>query len=347
MSGGVDSSVAAAVLKSQGHEVIGITMQVWPSDETGAERFQSCCGIDAISDARAVARQLGIPHYVVNFREVFAREVIADFCREYARGRTPNPCIRCNQHIKFGTLLERAKGLGADFLATGHYARIEESGDGYLLRKGVDTSKDQSYVLHTMTPEQLARTLMPLGSLTKNRVRQIAYELGLSVAAKSESQEICFVTDNDYSRFLAETLTSASEPGPVIDRRGNVLGKHRGIVNYTIGQRRGLGIAAPEPLYVTALDLERNAVIVGPKSETFRDELLAADINWIAPKPDGPVTVEAKIRYKHKEARALVTPLDGDSAAVKFEEPQMAITPGQAVVFYRDDLVLGGGIIER
>jgi len=346
MSGGVDSSVAAALLKEDGYRVIGVTMQVWPSGgSTGEEkRFGGCCGIGAIVDAQRVAQELDIPHYVMNFREIFAQEVIADFCREYQRGRTPNPCIRCNQHVKFGALLQRANELRADFLATGHYARIEKAGGRYILRKGKDPTKDQSYALYTVTQDQLEHTLMPLGDLTKKRVRQIAQELKLAVADKAESQEICFIPDNDYPRFLASYMMA--KPGPIMDRKGNVLGEHRGIIHYTVGQRRGLGISAGEPLYVLAIDLDRNAVVVGSRGEVFGSELVAAEVNWIAGETR-PIAVEAKIRYLHKQAGARVTPLGNGKAHVRFEQPQMAIAPGQAVVFYQGDVVVGGGTIDQ
>jgi tRNA-uridine 2-sulfurtransferase len=350
MSSGVDSSVAAAILKDQGYQVIGVTMQVWPSDESAGELDGAggCCGINETSDAQMVAQQLKIPHYVMDFRDVFTKKVIADFCREYARGRTPNPCIRCNQHIKFGTLLDQARGLGADFLATGHYARIEKADGRYTLKKGGDSAKDQSYVLYTMTQDRLEHTLMPLGPLTKKRVRQIARDLGLTVAEKSESQEICFIPDNDYSKFVEEYVPQVSKTGPVMNRKGNILGEHGGIIHYTIGQRRGLGIPAKARLYVIAIDPKRNAVIVGSKDEIYSNALVASDVNWIASdKPEQPVTVEARIRYLHNGAKASVIPLTDGRVRVEFEQPQMAITPGQAVVFYQDETVVGGGTIEE
>lgn len=349
MSGGVDSSVAAALLKEEGYQIIGATMQIWPRDKQQNDRSDGCCGLGAIEDARRVAHRLGIPHYVLNFRDVFARKVIEDFCREYRRGRTPNPCIRCNQHIKFGALLERARELGADFVATGHYARIEIDGSNrrYLLKKGVDSSKDQSYFLYPVTQEQLRHTLLPVGNLTKKEVREIARKLELPVATKPGSQEICFIPDNNYPEFLKDYIPQAVKPGPILDERGNILGEHQGILSYTIGQRRGLGIAAREPLFVTAIDQERNAITVGNKKQVYGDELIASGLNWIAlTKLEQTITVKAKIRYRHPEAEAEVSPLDGDRVYVKFAEPQMAITPGQAIVFYDGDIVIGGGTIE-
>ena len=317
MSGGVDSSIAAAILKEEGYQVIGVTMQIWPSDKQAGEvdKFGGCCGLGAIEDAKRVAYKLGIPHYVLNFRDIFAQKVIADFCQEYSLGRTPNPCIRCNQYIKFDALLERANRLGADFVATGHYARVgkNEANGRHLLKKGIDRRKDQSYVLYTLTQEQLKHTLLPIGNLTKERVREIARELELPVAAKPESQEICFIPDDDY----------------------------------TIGQRKGLGISAKEPLYVIAIIQERNAIVVGSKEEVYGTELIASGLNWITiAKPKRPLTVRAKIRYLHNEAEAEIIPVDEDRVQARFEKPQMAITPGQAIVFYDGDTVVGGGTIE-
>jgi len=352
MSGGVDSSVAAALLKKEEREVIGITMQIWPSDRLAGEveRFDGCCGLGAVVDAKKVAHRLDIPHYVVNFRDIFAQKVIADFCCEYSLGRTPNPCIRCNQFIKFDALLKMARELDADLVATGHYARIEkgDAGGRYLLKKGIDRRKDQSYFLYVMTQEQLSHSLFPLGNLTKERVRRIAEELELPVSNKPESQEICFIPDNDYPRFLKEYIAEAARPGPVLDRRGNVLGEHRGIIFYTIGQRKGLGISSREPLYVVAINREANAIIVGSKEEICGIELTASELNWIAVEElERPIKVKAKIRYLHQEAQTVVTPLGENRAQVRFGEPQMAITPGQAVVFYDGDTVLGGGTIEQ
>lgn len=341
MSGGVDSSVAAALLKQEGHDVIGATMQILPSDRQGPHTE---------TGARKVAEKLGIPHYVMDLRDIFARQVITDFCEEYSRGRTPNPCIRCNQYIKFGALVERAREMGADFIATGHHARIEldEATGTYLLKKGVDPQKDQSYFLCQLTQEQLSHTLFPIGNFTKDRVREIASELRLPVGARPESQEICFIPDDDYPQFLKDYIPQAAKPGPIIDERGNILGKHQGIMSYTIGQRQGLGIAAREPLYVTAIAPDRNAVVVGTREQTYGRELIASNLNWITTaRPEQPFKLKARVRYRHPEAEATVNPLDGDRVYVKFIEPQMAITPGQAIVFYDGDIVVGGGIISR
>lgn len=353
MSGGVDSSVTAALLKEEGYEVIGITMQIWPSNKLAeeAERFGGCCGLSAVEDAKRVVEKLNIPHYVLNFREVFEKKVIADFCSEYKEGRTPNPCIRCNQYIKFGTLLLKAKELDAEYIATGHYARIEydEKRKRYFLRKGIDPKKDQSYVLYVMTQEQLKHTLMPLGTLTKERVREIARELNLPIASKPESQEICFIPNTDYHGFLRTRIgTDSLKEGLIMDKRGKVLGKHKGIVFYTIGQRRGLGIAAGKPLYVIAINKDKNILVVGSEKETLRDRLIAGDVNWIAfDKLKKPIGVKAKIRYRHREAEAKVIPHGSNKVEVRFRRPQRAITPGQAVVFYDKDMLIGGGIILR
>ena len=357
MSGGVDSSVAAALLKQAGHEVIGITMQVHPDEEVGEpRRFGGCCGTGDVVDAARVARTLDIRHYVANFREVFAREVIDDFCREYLAGRTPNPCIRCNRYLKFDALLTRARQLDADCVATGHYARInfDEDSRRYRLLTGVDGGKDQSYVLYGMTQEQLRNALFPVGELTKQEVRDIARQLDLPVADKPESQEICFVPDDDYARFVAEHAGREARPGPILDAHGRVLGEHRGIASYTVGQRRGLGIPGAEPYYVVAIDPERNTVTVGGREEIYGNELTASALNWITfDRLERKIEVTAKIRYRHEAAAATVEPrgdikdVADDSVVVKFREPQPAIAPGQAVVFYDGDVVIGGGSIAR
>jgi tRNA-specific 2-thiouridylase len=339
MSGGIDSSLAAALLREEGHDVMGVTMQMLPSNSHGSH---------AETDAGHVARKLGIPHYLLDFRDIFARQVIDDFCREYSLGRTPNPCIRCNRYIKFGALWDKARELDADYIATGHHARVEqdEAAGTYLLKKGMDVQKDQSYFLCQLTQEQLQHTMFPIGNLTKEKVRQIAGKMNLHVADKPESREICFIPDDNYAEFLKGYIPQAARPGPILDGMGNILGKHRGILSYTIGQRRGLGIAAAEPLYVTAIEPERNAVVVGTKEQIYHRELIASNLNWIATaRPVFPIRLKARVRYRHLEAEATLTPLDDADVHVKFEEPQMAITPGQAVVFYDGDTVLGGGTI--
>jgi tRNA-specific 2-thiouridylase len=302
---------------------------------------------DAIADARKVAETLGIAHHVVDLQDIFTRTIIADFCGEYRLGRTPNPCVLCNRDIKFGALWAMAKELGADFLATGHYARIEKGDNGaYILKKGRDRRKDQSYFLCRLTQEQLSRTLFPLGDLTKVRVKQIAKEMALPTAARPESQEICFVADNDHAAFLKNHVPGNIESGPILDGAGKTVGRHNGIMFYTVGQRKGLGVTAAEPLYVTAIDAARKAVIVGAKEQTYSKELTADNLNWIAgSKPEKPIKIKARIRYHHPEAESVVSPLDETRVHVEFNEPQMAITPGQAVVFYKNAAVIGGGRI--
>ena len=350
MSGGVDSSATAALLQEQGYEVIGISMQVWDYAKFTApdgEKFDSCCSLDDIHDARRVAEQLGIPFYVVNFEEEFQRLVIDDFVGEYFRGRTPNPCVRCNQRIKFELLLQKAKELAADYLATGHYARVERDAAGrYRLLTGQDAGKDQSYFLYTLTQEQLSRTLFPLGGMTKPEVRRLAARYGLRVAEKGESQEICFVPDNDYVRFLEEARGAGELDGDIVDSRGNVLGRHRGTYRYTVGQRKGLGVAHPHPLYVLGVDTEKRQVVVGSREELASPGLVATDLNWIIPPPGKPLEVTCKIRYRHRPVPCTVIPLPDNRVEVRFTAPEKSVTPGQAVVFYREDEVLGGGCIE-
>ena len=349
MSGGVDSSVAAALLKEQGYDVIGITMNLFSlsPEYCQDDRLRSCCGWGAIESAHDAATALGIPHDVVNLKKDFAETVISDFIAEYVRGRTPNPCIRCNQFIKFEVLLQRAKKLDADFIATGHHARIElDSHSGrFLLKKGNDPKKDQSYFLYSMTQEQLAHTLMPVGDYTKEEVREKARDLDLATAKRPESQEICFVPDDDYARFLTDRAPKAFHPGPIIDVDGKVLGEHRGIVHFTIGQRRGIGVAAPEPLYVLAIRADDHTVVVGGNDRLYQQELVASQLNYISlAKLEHPLQVKARIRYKHIEAAAWLTPLNPGEALVRFATPQRAVTPGQAVVFYTGETVVGGTI---
>lgn len=345
MSGGVDSSVAAALLKEAGYGVIGVTMRLWTLERPDLPNaHRRCCSVEAMDDARRVCQILGIPYYVLNFEEEFQSHVVDYFCQEYARGRTPNPCIACNQHIKFNFLLKKALALGADFLATGHYARIEECDGEYRLLKGIDPRKDQSYALYTLGQWELRHLLLPLGHLRKEETRQRAAALGLPVADKADSQEICFVTEANYHSFLAQRLSVS--PGDVVDSRGRVLGRHCGVAFYTVGQRHGLGIASREPLYIVAIDASRNLLVVGNREALLSDRLFAGEVNLVSSAaPALPLAITAKIRYKSPEAPATLVSLDG-KALVHFAEPQRAITPGQAVVFYRGEEVLGGGIIE-
>ena len=349
MSGGVDSSTTAWLLKEKGYEVIGATMCIGTTDrgEGGPTR---CCGLSDIDDARRVAIQLEIPFYVFHLRDEFEKEVIQYFCREYVKGRTPNPCILCNERVKFGSFLKKALELKATFIATGHYARLDfHEGDGrYFLKKGRDIRKDQSYVLFSLTQDQLRRSLFPLGEYRKEEIRKKAFQLGLSVHNKPESQEICFVHHSSYHSFLSEKLKESIEPGPIIDQAGNVLGRHKGIAFFTIGQRRGLRLAKGKPLYVIGIDREKNAVIVGEEDEVYRDSFIVDSINWISIKGmTSPITAQVKIRYNHPGSEATLFPKDKNGIEVKFKSPQKAITPGQAAVFYDDETVLGGGWIRE
>jgi len=342
MSGGVDSSVAALLLKQEGYDVVGVTMMLLDFDAGPG------CGKHAFPDARKAAMQLGIPHHLLDFRKEFGERVIRYFCDEYGCGRTPNPCIRCNEKIKFGLLLDRARGLGAARLATGHYARLEQNGEGrLLLNQGADKAKDQSYFLYRLTQEQMAQLEMPLGGFTKNKVRTMAKEHGLPVAEKQESQEVCFVTDDDYAGFLHGRRPGLLRPGRVVDTEGNELGRHDGIAGFTIGQRKGLGIALGERRYVVRLDVERNEVVLGRYDEALADTAELDQVHWVSgEEPKKPQRALAKVRYQHSGGQATVFP-EGDRARVKFDEPQFAVTPGQSIVFYDEDTVLGGGIIEK
>jgi tRNA-specific 2-thiouridylase len=352
MSGGVDSAVAAALLLDKGYDVVGLTMNLFslPGDLCRSEELRNCCGWKAAEDAHEVARRLGIPHFVADFRRDFEETVINDFCLEYKHGRTPNPCVRCNEHIKFKQLLKRASRLGAEFVATGHHARVthDRARRGFHLKKGKDVFKDQSYFLYPLTQVQLARVLMPVGSLTKREVREEARKRALPVAARPESQEICFIPRGRYPDFLKEQIPEAFFPGPIRDVSGRLLGEHRGIIHFTVGQRRGLGIASLCPLYVVSIDPANHTIVVGTNDDLSCQKFLASRVNWIAGRRlEEPVRVKAKIRYKHKEAHALVAPFSSGRVVVEFDEPQRAVTPGQSVVFYRRDEVLGGGIIDR
>ncbi len=351
MSGGVDSSVAAALLAEQGHDVIGLSMQLYPSTSSGqaresGERFGSCCTLDDLHDARRVASTLGFPHYILNLEERFRETVISNFVHEYASGRTPLPCAHCNSDLKFSTLLERARGFGSDQVATGHYARIDRSTDGrWLLERSVDRDKDQSYFLFSLTQEQLAGAVFPVGSLSKPAVRAEARRLGLAVADKADSQEICFVPDGDYAAFVA--TRAEAHGGAILDEQGQTLGSHGGVHRFTIGQRKGLGIATGTPLYVVKIDAGSGDVTVGPRSALERTSLTASGVNWIA--VDAPahwLHASAQIRHRHRAAAGRVRALEDGRAEFEFTEPQPAITPGQAVVFYDEDVVVGGGWIE-
>ncbi len=350
MSGGVDSSVAAACLLEKGYDVIGVTMQIWPDiDEDRQKSEGGCCSLSAVDDARWVANKLGIPYYVMNFKSVFEKKVIDYFVSEYISGRTPNPCIACNRYVKFEEMLGKAKSMGIDYIATGHYAKIEYDADRkrYLLKKSATAAKDQTYALYTMTQDQLAHTLMPIGEYTKDQVREMAKDIGLAVASKPDSQEICFVEDNDYGRFIEEKNGTKIRPGNFVDLDGNVLGKHKGIIHYTVGQRKGLGIAFGRPMFVVGIDVSKNQVILGDENQVFRDTLTAFDLNFISIESlDGEMRVNAKIRYSAKEAPAVISPIGEGRVKVLFDTPQRAITPGQSVVFYDGDIVVGGGVIE-
>lgn len=351
MSGGVDSSVAAALLKEQGYDVVGVTLQIW-QENTDQGRHGGCCSLGAVEDARRVANRLGIPHYVLNFRDYFAQQVIGRFVAEYARGRTPNPCVECNRTVKFRELMRQAWNLGADYLATGHYARIRHNSTSgrWELWRAADQDKDQSYVLHALTQEQLAHTLFPLGDVvSKAETRQRARDLGLNVADKPDSQDICFVPAGGYTQFLAEHAPEALRPGPIIDLSGHEIGRHDGIANYTIGQRRRLPASSEGALYVVALDPANNAVVVGSDSALKASRLIATDISWLSIEGiSGSLAVSARIRYNAPTAPARIEPVpDRDAVLCTFDTPQRAITPGQYAVFYDGDRVLGGGPIEE
>jgi tRNA-specific 2-thiouridylase len=344
MSGGVDSSVAAALLTEQGHDVVGLSMQLYPQN---GSQFGSCCTLDDLHDARRVATTLGFPHYILNLEDRFNDTVISNFVHEYASGRTPLPCAHCNSDLKFSTLLERARGFGSDSVATGHYARIDRSPDGrWQLKRSIDRDKDQSYFLFSLTQDQLAGALFPGGSLSKPAVRAEARRLGLTVADKADSQEICFVPNGDYAAFVA-SRTADSRGGAILDEQGRALATHGGVHRFTIGQRKGLGISTGVPLYVVKIDAASGDVTVGPRSSLERTLLTASDVNWVSTvAPSDWLSVSAQIRHRHLAAAGRVRALDHRRAEFEFDDPQAAVTPGQAVVFYDDDLVIGGGWIE-
>ncbi len=345
MSGGVDSSVAAALLVEQGYEVIGLMMRLWA--EPGGEGDNRCCTPEAVDIARQVTDVLGIPFYLFNVEAPFRAHVVDYFVREYVAGRTPNPCLMCNQHIRFDVLLRRALAMNARYLATGHYVRLQQADGRHRLFKGIDTEKDQSYVLYMLNQETLPHLLFPLGDYTKTRVREMARQRGLPVADRADSQDLCFTANSDYRPFLQKEAPEAVSPGPIIDRSGQVLGQHKGLLFYTVGQRRGMGIAAPEALYVLELDTDRNALIVGTAAQLGRSELTASQVSCVSGEtPSAPVRVTAKIRYKANEAPALLSPLPGNRAALHFDHPLRDITPGQGAVFYQGQELIGGGIID-
>jgi tRNA-specific 2-thiouridylase len=346
MSGGVDSSMAAATLLEGGYEVIGVMLRLWAEAGPAANR---CCTPDAVADARRVADALDIPFYVRDYKDVFKKTVVDYFTETYARALTPNPCLVCNRQIRFGRLLDEALAMDAEFLATGHYARVRQTEEGvYQLLKGIDPAKDQSYVLHRLGQAQLAHALFPLGDYTKTEVRDMAQSRGLPVFNRADSQDLCFLGNGDYREFLSRHAPGVAQPGPILDTAGRTLGQHRGLPYYTIGQRKGLGIAAPQALYVLAVEPARNVVVVGTADELGERELTATDVNYVSGyPPPGPVRITAKIRYKAPAASATLTPLPAGGAHLKFDEPLPDITPGQGVVFYQDEVVLGGGIINR
>ena len=348
MSGGVDSSVAAKLLCDAGNECIGCTMKLFDNCDAGLSRSRTCCSLDDIEDARSVAFSLGMRYYVFNFKDDFREKVIKKFASAYLAGQTPNPCIDCNRYMKFDKLYERARLLGCDKIATVHYARIEFDGEKYMLKKARDESKDQSYVLYMLTQEQLAHTLFPLGELIKSETRAIAEASKLTNAQKPDSQDICFVPDGDYAAAIERLTGKTSAPGNFIDTDGNVLGTHRGITHYTIGQHRGLGLALPERRYVCKIDAGSGTVTLGSGTELYSREVLVRDFNWISGEaPSGPIRCSAKIRYRQPEQAANVEPLSENEALIRFDTPQRAVTPGQSAVLYDDDTVLGGGIIVR
>ncbi len=351
MSGGVDSSVAAALLKEQGYEVIGVTMRVWEGEDFECVDDKGCCSLSVVEDARRVANSLHIPHYVMDFKDIFKEKVVDYFKQEYLRGRTPNPCIACNRYIKFDALLNKALSMDIDYVATGHYGKVEYDilKDRYILKKAKDARKDQTYFLYNLTQRQLSRTLLPLGDYTKDEIRRMADDIGLEVvASKPDSQEICFIPDNDYVGFIERNIEKKIRPGHFVDLHGNILGEHKGIINYTIGQRKGLGISLGKPAYVVDIDPNTNTVVLGDNAHVFAKGLIASDLNFISiDRLESDMEVHAKIRYSTREASATISPIGGGRVKVIFKEPARAITPGQSVVFYHGDEVVGGGTIDQ
>ena len=348
MSGGVDSSVAAYLLKEQGYDVIGVTMQIWQDEDRAIqEENGGCCGLSAVDDARRVASELEIPYYVMNFKKEFKRDVIDYFIEEYRQGRTPNPCIACNRYVKWESLLKRSMEIGADYIATGHYARIVKLENGrYTLMRSATIAKDQTYALYNLTQEQLSHTLMPVGEYSKEEVRKIAEKINLQVANKPDSQDICFVPDGDYAGFIEESTGEKIQPGNFVDMEGNILGQHKGIIHYTVGQRKGLGLALGKPVFVIEIRPETNEVVIGDREDSLSYTVRANQVNFMSVENiEGEIRVFAKIRYNHKGAWCTVKKTGADEILCTFDEPQRAITPGQAVVLYDGDYVLGGGTI--
>lgn len=346
MSGGVDSSVAVLLMQQAGYDCIGATMHLFHNDDVGVPREKSCCSLEDVEDARSVAYRLGIPHYVFNFTEDFRTQVIDRFVSAYEQGATPNPCIDCNRYLKFERFYRRAMELGCDCVVTGHYARIEQKNGRWLLKKALNPAKDQSYVLYAMTQDQLAHTRFPLGTYSKEEIRRIAGEKGFINAKKHDSQDICFVPDGDYAKTIESYTGRTYAPGNFVDRDGKILGQHKGMIRYTIGQRKGLGLALPEPMYVCQKRMEDNTIVLGRNADLFTTELDAEDVNWIAwDVPPETLRVKARVRYQQKEQWATVTPTGERTFHLVFDEPQRAITTGQAVVLYDGDIVVGGGTI--
>ena len=348
MSGGVDSSVAAWLLKEQGYDVIGVTMQIWQDEENEVqEENGGCCGLSAVDDARRVASSIGIPYYVMNFKQEFQKNVIDYFTKEYLNGRTPNPCIACNRYVKWEALLQRSLSIGADYIATGHYARIDKLPNGrYAIRRSATLAKDQTYALYNLTQEQLAHTLMPVGNYSKDKIREMAEEIGLQVANKPDSQDICFVPDGDYATFIEENADATIHQGNFVTPDGKILGKHKGIIHYTVGQRKGLGLALGYPAFVLEIRPETDEVVIGTYEESLTHTLCANELNFMSVEDiTEPVRVFAKIRYNHKGAWCTVEKTGEDEITCTFDEPIRAATPGQAVVLYDGEYVLGGGTI--
>jgi len=350
MSGGVDSSVAAFLLKEQGYDVIGVTMQIWQDEDScSVEEEGGCCGLSAVDDARRIANQLSIPYYVMNFKQEFQENVIDYFVEEYKRGRTPNPCIACNRYVKWESLLDRSLQIGAKYISTGHYAQvIKLENERYTLKKSATLQKDQTYALYNLTQYQLSHTLMPVGAYTKDKIREIAEKIDIKIAKKPDSQEICFIPDNDYAKFIEEYLGDKMEQGNFVDMNGKVLGKHKGISHYTIGQRKGLGLSLGKPGFVVEINAETNEVIIGDNEDVFGTKLLATNLNFMSiDKLDGEMRVKGKIRYSHKESECIIKMVNDDLLECEFKDAQRAITPGQAVVFYDNDCIIGGGTIVK